>query len=80
MGKIEYINYVNVSMSEINALVDQLYESMMDREDEAVLLACKQITEKINQIKETGSLFSQIIYQILHTNLFCIFLQLLSWC
>jgi hypothetical protein len=53
MGKIEYINYVNVSMSEINALVDQLYESMMDREDEAVLLACKQIAEKINQIKET---------------------------
>jgi hypothetical protein len=52
MGQIEYQMYINDTLSEINDRTIQLYEAMMDRDDEEVLRICALIDEKLNLIKE----------------------------
>jgi hypothetical protein len=52
MGRIEYQMYINDTLSEINDRVSELYEAMMDRDDEEVLRICALIDEKLNLIKE----------------------------
>lgn len=44
--------YINGTLSEINDRVSELYEAMMDRDDEEVLRICALIEEKLNLIKE----------------------------
>jgi len=44
--------YINDTLSEINDRVSELYEAMMDRDDEEVLRICALIDEKLNLIKE----------------------------
>ena len=39
-------------MQDIGDLSDELFESMMDRNDEEVVRICNAISEKINLIKE----------------------------
>lgn len=52
MGKIEHALYVSNSLSEIADKTAQLYESMMDREDDDVVVLCDEIIEILNTIKE----------------------------
>lgn len=52
MGRIEYQMYINDTLSEINDRTIELYEAMMDRDDEEVLRICALIDEKLNLIKE----------------------------
>jgi len=52
MGVTEYKNYVNDSLSFINDESVNLYEAMMDREDDEVLKICDALIEKLNLIKE----------------------------
>ena len=44
--------YINDTLSEINDRVSELYEAMMERDDEEVLRICTLIDEKLNLIKE----------------------------
>jgi len=52
MGKYEYQNYVQESLSYLNDKVTELYEAMMDRNDDDVVAICSSILEQINLIKE----------------------------
>ena len=52
VGKIEHALYVSNSLSEIADKTAQLYESMMDREDDEVVRLCDDILEILNTIKE----------------------------
>ena len=52
VGKIEHALYVSNSLAEIADKTAQLYESMMDREDDDVVVLCDEIIEILNTIKE----------------------------
>jgi len=52
VGRIEHALYVSNSLSEIADKTAQLYESMMDREDDDVVVLCDEILEILNTIKE----------------------------
>lgn len=52
MGIIEYNEYVNRNLLELNERCNELYEAMMDRKDDEVLRISQSILEIIELIKE----------------------------
>ena len=50
---VNLINYVNFEMREINNLSDELYESMIDQENDSVLKVCDSLIKKLRLIQLT---------------------------
>ena len=46
---VNLINYVNFEMREINNLSDELYESMIDQENDSVLKVCDSLIKKLTR-------------------------------
>jgi len=50
---VNLINYVNFEMREINNLSDELYESMIDQENDSVLKVCDSLIKKLRLIQQS---------------------------
>jgi len=52
VGKLEYIEYTNRVSQQVSELMSEMYEAIMDRDDEEVVRLCDEILEILNTIKE----------------------------
>jgi len=50
---VNLINYVNFEMRDINELSDDLYESMMDQENEKVFSVCDILIKRLKSIQQS---------------------------
>ena len=49
----QHVQSVNYLMQEINTLTDDIYEALMDRDDDAAICALEELASKIVDILET---------------------------
>ena len=52
VGKLEYIEYTNRVSQQVSELMSEMYEAIMDRDDEEVVRLCDEILEILYTIKE----------------------------
>lgn len=52
VGMLEYIEYTNRVSQQVSDLMLEMYEAIIDREDEEVVRLCDEILEILNTIKE----------------------------
>jgi len=50
---VNLTNYVNFEMRDINELSDDLYESMMDQENEKVFSVCDILIKRLKSIQQS---------------------------
>ena len=52
VGKLEYIEYTNRVSQQVSELMSEMYEAIMDRDDEEVVRLCDEMLEILYTIKE----------------------------
>jgi hypothetical protein len=52
VGKLEYIEYTNRVSQQVSELMSEMYEAIMDRDDEEVVRLCDEMLEILHTIKE----------------------------
>lgn len=52
VGKLEYIEYTNRISQQVSELMSEMYEAIMDRDDEEVVRLCDEMLEILHTIKE----------------------------
>ena len=50
---VNLINYVNFEMKDIHDLSDELYESMIDQQNEDVLAVCDAMIKRLRLIQQS---------------------------
>lgn len=53
MEKTSIVNYVNFEMDEVNNLSSDLYEAMIDNENEAVISVTEAMIDKLKDIQKS---------------------------